>query len=276
MKHLFTVLLAVMSICIGSQAQAALLTNWTLDLTSLGGPQITNINSLSMVGTVNLAQNVSGPGGTPQVGDTFTISNTSNPLSPIVFTAASYVNSAIQQITPLLASGEGTLVLQTPQLTGSISAILPGNMYRYVYDSPGANTLSLIYTSPSAVSTTLATFTLQTPNSGGLSTDEFVGGTGLQQGTSNLYGFMTVTQAGVLFDENGVDLSTLGLIQMAALSSGLNYNATNNGEQILASIASDGNFTISAVPEPASLLLLGGGALGMSLIGRRGRKTIAA
>jgi len=283
MKRSITFLLAALTLLIGSQAHASPLMDWTLNLTSLGGPDVTGINSLSMNGTVNLIQNVTGsPAGTPQVGDTFTLSNTTNSSSPIQFVAAAYVNNLLQQITPLLATGQGSLFLQTPQLTGTIASILPGNMYNYTYN--GTNQVSLDYTNPSAVTTTLATFSLQTPNSGGLSTDNFSGGTGLQEGTSNLYGLMTVTQAGVLFNSSNIDLSTLApsdIAMMGSLSGGLNYSAIDNGQAILATIASDDNFTIdsgspSSVPEPISMVLLGGGTLFMSLLGRRGRKNMTA
>ncbi len=86
---------------------------------------------------------------------------------------------------------------------------------------------------------------------------------------------MTALLAGIFISDNGQDMMSIPLV-LSSLSGGLNYNATNNGSQIEANIASDDNFSLAAVPEPASLLLLGSGALVMSFIKRRGRKSIAA
>ena len=282
MRRSLACLVAVLVMFVGSQARAALLTDWTLNLTAFGGPDITGINSLTMAGTVNLVQNVTGsPAGTPVVGDTFTLSNTTNPSNPISFTAAAYVNSLAQQMTPLLGTGQGSLALVSPQLTGAITALTTvggSPAYLFDYNNPGNNAIDLVYTDPSNVTHVIATFTLTPADSGGLSTDSFTGGTGLEEGTTTLSSIMTVVQSGVLFNSLNQDLSTLGPLttEMAALGSGLNYTATDTGSQILAQISSDDNYTMSinTVPEPASLLMLGSGVLGFAFMRRRGRKTL--
>ncbi len=275
MRRILSGLLVAMCLLIGSQAQAVLLTDWTLDLSSLGGPAaIAHINSIGMNGSVALVQNVTG--GTPQIGDTFTLSNTNNAANPIVFTAVSYINSSLTNVTPLLATGQGSLFLQSPQLTGFITQVLGGGLYRYTYNSPGAGLISLDYTNASNVTTQIATFDLLSANSGGQSSDTVDPATGLVEGTSSISGIMHVLLPGIIFDSLGEDLFTLGqagVIEFGALSGGINYTFTDTGTQILANISSNNNFTISAVPEPTTMLLLGSGILGLPFLRRRNKRS---
>ncbi len=275
MKRLSIILAAILAIAIGSQAQAALLTDWTFNSTSMGGSQVvSHIDSIGMNGIVDLTQNIADGSGIAKLGDTFTISNATNPADAIAFEAVSY-NSGANLFQPFLT--DGLLSLQTPQLSGSITNVLGTNVYSFGYNSPGAGAVKLVYTK-GANSYTIATFDIDPTMSGGTNFSAPLSGTGLITGSSSLSGVMHILLSGVLFDSMGNDLAGASYtVKLAALSGGYNYGAKNNGTNIAVNNGStNDNFTIGAVPEPSSFLLLGSGILGAAVLRRRGSKVKAA
>ena len=275
MKRLSIILAAILAIAIGSQAQAALLTDWTFDSTSMGGTQVvSHIDSIGMNGIVDLTQNIADGSGVVKLGDTFTISNATNPADDIAFTAVSY-NSGANLFQPFLT--DGVLSLQTSQLSGVVNNVLGPNIYGFGYNSPGAGAIKLVYTK-NGTSYTIATFDLDPSMSGGTNVSAPVSGLGLITGSSSLSGIMHILLSGVLFDSQGNDLAGISYtVKLAALSGGYNYTAQNNGTNIAVNNgSSNNNFTIGAVPEPSSFLLLGSGILGAAALRRRGNKAKAA
>jgi len=274
MQRICALVMATIILAFGSIANAGALLDWTLDLSSLGGPVVSHINGIGMNGSVHLVQAASGPGSTVLVGDAFTLTSSSPPATPIDFKAVSYIDSALNTMLPLLMPGQGVLSVQSSAaLTGFVNALLGGNMYSYLYSNPGAGALTLHYTDPASVNHVIADFTLL-PTSGGISSDDFVSTTGMLTGTSNLYTVMHVDLPGVLFTSGGADLFTLPGIEMANMSGIFNYIIPIIANPLVADISSNNNATLglTSIPEPATMLLLAAGVLALSFLTRGGRK----
>jgi len=281
MRRSLTILLAVFFLALGVQAKAATLSDWQLNLTSLGGPLISHISDsvggINFNGNVDIVQQLTS--GNVQAGDSFTISPVSG--SSIIFTAASYIDSASHNTTPLLQTGQGVLTLVSPTMTGTATS--SGSNYTFQFDNFGP--ILLEYTSPTNVTTPIAMFTLiPSQSNGGVAIMNPTSTSALLEGFSDISAGMTLLVPDVFEDSQGHAISLPFYSEAdGALGSGINLLAfftpgfPATADEIVANrTAFNGNFTLSAtaastVPEPASMLLLGTGSLGMFLMRRRNK-----
>jgi len=276
MRRSLTVLLAIFFLALGIQAKAATLSDWQLDLTSLGGPLIAHISDgvggINFNGNVDIVQQLTGGNVAP--GDAFSISPVSG--TSLVLTAASYIDSSSHNMTPLLQTGQGTLTLVFPTLTGA--AVTAGPDYSFALNN--TDPFILEYTSPTNVTTPIALFNmLPSDDSGGIAIMNPTSTSALLEGFTNVSGAIDMLTPDVLLDASGNPLTAPFYSQAdGAIGSGINLLAlfTLGSTALTADhTAYNGNFTISAeaapVPEPATLLLKSGGLLGMFFTRRRAK-----
>jgi len=153
--------------------------------------------------------------------------------------------------------------------------------FNYVFTPGGLVTVSLVddLENPNPDNTiNLAILTVVSP-SGGQGPDGYLGGQGVN-GTSDLTLQFVGAYPGVWKTSDGLDFSDLPIGYFAL---GL-YNGHNTIPQgaltpipngFEASVESGGNMKTALIPEPTSLLLLGGGLLGLAGIGIRRKKKLA-
>ncbi len=267
-------LLMVLTLTLGTSAHAYLLTGWTLDLSKYGGDTFGPVDFFTLAGYSTLTQSF-GDNGVLDAGDTFVQSDVI-----MSFTSWRYSGTGIDLSTGMPAygvSGGAPIVVENlyftvQALTGKIVDSPAG--LAYVYDA--AYNIPLIYYNGTE-SYTIATFSLLPP-SGGLNNDDWPVGDGT--GTFNLIGEFTSIEPGIFFDDQGEDLSELPKITwlIPTVRGSINQeeetlivNTDPDGKiiEIISGVSSSGKLQLHVTPEPASMLLLGSGALGLAFLRRR-------
>jgi PEP-CTERM motif len=289
-KVLLSLALGLVVVFSMSTAQAGILDGWTFDLSGIDadfGNHI-NIDRFTAAGDATVTQDFGGDG-VFGVGDTFSESAT------FVINSDYFEEpgAAINQVTMDLSDNDGSqggsdnnyhMLFSAVGLTGTIATHSDGGTPADVTDdtftytfNPGVGMLSLTLvdslTAPT-VSYSLATWAL-VPPSGGDGPNGFLGGTG-PNGTTDLTMMFTSAYAGVWQTAGGMDFSTLpfgtvafGLYNGNNVSTGLSQ--IPNG--FVSTVTSSGEFKPAIIPEPTSMLLLGGGLLGL-FGARRKRKNV--
>jgi hypothetical protein len=264
-KVLLSLVLGLVVMFSMSTAQAAILDGWRLDLSGYGGGNNTDINHINLAGDAVVDQSFGG-NGTLDVGDTFT------------------EDFLLEALTYKLESSSGNALLGLPaglvmyaygiDITGAVTVIKPNGEFEYSFDT--LQSVSLVLDTdfdPTTVSYTLGVGTILSP-SGGIGNPGFLGGAGIN-GTTNMTLAMTYLTGSTWYTAGGQDLSllpagyvTLGLVNTNNLTEG----ATPYNDGVVVDVFSNGQLNLNVIPEPTSMLLLGGGLLGLFGASRKKKK----
>jgi len=263
-KVLLTLALGIILTMGMSSAQAVILDGWRLDFTSLGGGNNTNIDHVVLTGNATVTQYYGG-NGVLDVGDPFTENFM---LWSLTYTpeGGGLSGLALPPGLQMYAYGQN--------ITGSVATINPDGSFIYSFDP--LQQISLVLDTDSnpgnGISNLLAIGTTILP-SGGIANPNFLGGAGIN-GTTNLTLSMSNLLAGVWYDNAGNDLSLLpgGWLLGLVNTNNLTGTPTLIQDGVIVTVSSSGQLNLSVIPEPTSMLLLGGGLLGLAGAGLRKRK----
>jgi len=250
-----------------STAQATLLDGWRLDFTGLtpAGGNNTNIDYGVLTGNATVTQFFGG-NGVLDVGDPFTENFM---LFSLTYVPEGGGLNLLSLPAGLQMYGYGT------NITGEIATInLDGS---FIYDFDPLQQVNLVLDTDmipgNGISYLLGTGTTILP-SGGIGNPGFLGGAGIN-GTTNMTLTMSNLLGGVWFDNAGNDLSLLPpniLLLGLVNTDNLTGTPTFIQDGVIVTVQSSGQLNLSMIPEPTSMLLLGGGLLGLIGAGLRRRK----
>ncbi len=267
MRHFFKLLVCAMVLTLATQAQAA----FVLDFSGFAGGSVVNtgdpLASVSFAGTSTITQQL-GADGVLSSGDPFS-------QAPLQDFSVGYTDTNNIFTVNLGPNGQ-MLIIKAPTLTGQLTTQNGPNSFFYTYDVP-ASGIEIYYDNDTISATKIADATLTAP-SGGLNSDTLASGF-FNTGTFHLYATLDTLLSGIIYN-NGTDLADLvnnGIDVLAQLDGHINLNNSevivnpDGTTAIRANFNNGGEFTISAVPEPGTMLLMGLGTMGMAFIRRRAR-----
>lgn len=269
MQKAVRLLLCVCFLAVSTQAQAF----YTLDFSSLGGNTYTDIYTVLMAGGSTVQQFTgSGIPGDVQVGDVFKQTT----VNEYIVKSSGYSLEPGGDYFDMLSPDVIGLKVDDGVLDGVVTELVTvgpdpfGFEYKYV----AGEVVSMWYgTGGGAVQ--IATVTLT--GGGGINLVPNADQIGFQTGTFNLIGKMEVLVDNVFF-YNGKDLfdelSPL-VVAMSTLDGSINLGPATSitNDSFKQSVGASGDMNIYATPEPATMTLLGIGALGAAFLRRRSRRT---
>lgn len=279
MKSLRKVFIAVMLVLpfllIGSNSSAYVIEdNWTLDLSSLGLGTYSNIDRIDVTGSSNVSQSF-GTDGLFNNGDTFSEYSQLNQLNY-------YTEPGAPADVNVFSLNGNHMYIYATGLTGyatNVSATDPLNLATYQFDyvfNPHVGTIRMYIDNdfdPTNGGTVLTTFDLLF--GAGIGNPGFLGGA-TPNGTTNITSEFINPLSGVFLTDTGLDfallppgMTALGLLNTNNQVAQLTVNTGPTGVTgFNAVINSAGQMNVS-VPEPATMLLLGSGLLGLAVLGRK-------
>lgn len=264
-KILFTLVLGLVLVIGSNNANANLINGWRMDFTSLGGGNNTNIDYAILSGSATVTQYFGG-NGTLDVGDPF-VENF------MLFSLTYSPEGGGLNIFSLPAGMQ--MYAYGQNITGSVAVINSDGSFVYTFDP--LQQLNLVLDTDSnpgnGFSYLLATGTTVLP-SGGIGNPGFLGGAGIN-GTTNMTLTMSNLLTGVWYDSVGNDLSLLPpnyLVLGLVNTNNLTGQPTLIQDGVIVTVASSGQLNLNIIPEPTTMLLLGGSLLGLAGAGLRRRK----
>lgn len=268
MQKAVRLFLCVCFLAVSTQAHAF----FTLDFSGagIGSTTYTNISSLALAGSGNVEQFTPGGAGQIEVGNTFT----QTAIGTDFVKAYGFYDSVLNFVSPMLGSDKLSLRVLDGQLDGTITAAgVVGTSTIFEYDYVPGDIVQFVYKDGANPEVIIADIKVLEGN-GSNSLNDFIGsGTG----TFNLLGKMTVNVDNLIY-VNGHDVFDFPLttIALAAYDGHINLGAATDitatsFKQQVKGIG--GEMTIYATPEPATMTLLGIGALGAAFLRRRNRRS---
>jgi len=267
MQKAIRLFLCVCFLAVSTQAQAF----YTLDFSSLGGNTYTDIDTVLMAGGSSVQQfTSSGIIGDVQIGDVFeqTTANTYISESAKFFKNGDYHN--------MLGTDVIGLKVDDGILNGVITDLVTvgADPFGFEYKYVAGEVVSMWYDNGGGA-VQIATITLT--DGGGINLVPQADQIGFSTGTFNLIGTLEVLVDNVFY-YNGKDLfdelSPL-VVAMSTLDGSINLDPATNvtPDSFTQGVKSSGDMVIYATPEPATMTLLGIGALGAAFLRRRSRRS---
>jgi len=267
MQKAVRLFLCVCFLAVSTQAQAF----YTLDFSSLGGNVYTDIDTVLMAGGSTVQQfTASGTPGDVQVGDVFQQTT----VNPYVAESAKYFKNGDYH--NMLGTDVIGLKVDDGVLNGVVTSLITAgvNPLGFEYKYVAGEVVSMWYDNGGGA-TEIAKVTLT--DGGGLNLIPQADKIGFSTGTFNLLGSMQILVDNVFY-YNGKDLfdelSPL-VVAMSTLDGSINLGKAFDvdGASFKQTVKSSGDMTIYATPEPATMTLLGIGALGAAFLRRRSRRS---
>lgn len=269
MQKAVRLFLCVCFLAVSTQAHAF----YTLDFSSLGGNTYTDIYTVLMAGGSTVQQfTSSGNPGDVQVGDVFEQTT----VNEYIAKSAGYSLVPAGDYFDMLSPDVIGLKVDSGVLNGVVTELVTigADPYGFEYKYVAGQVVSMWYgTGGGAVQ--IASITLT--DGGGVNLIPQSDEIGFQTGTFNLKGTMEILVDNVFY-YNGKDLfdelSPL-VVAMSTLDGSINLGPASDvsGDSFKQTVGASGDMTIYATPEPATMTLLGIGALGAAFLRRRSRRS---